>query len=118
MKAVQFPSQLTKLETRVDGSIKVILETQELNGQDMADLFAYRGQLGYTTFTPNPETAIVVPDIRVEDNSKSPAQRLRNVLYILWEQQGKTKFDTFEMWYNVNMERIISQIKDRLDNER
>jgi hypothetical protein len=114
MKAVQFPSQLTKLETRVDGSIKVILETQELNGQDMADLFAYRGQLGYTTFTPNPETAIVVPDIRVEHNSKSQSQRMKDVLYVMWTQSGK-KIDTFTQYYEIQMERIINQLKDKLE---
>jgi hypothetical protein len=112
MKAVQFPSQLTKLETRVDGSIKLSIETQELSGSDMADLFAYRGQLGYTTFTPNPD-AVVVPDAPVEDNSKSEAQRLRSVLYIAWEQSGK-KIDTFNQYYAIQMERIINQIKDRL----
>ena len=114
MKAVQFPSQLTKLETRVDGSIKVSIETQELSGQDMADLFAYRGQLGYTTFTPNPETKIDVPELQVEDNSKSPSQRLRNVLYVKWEQSGK-KVDTYSQYYDMQMERIINQIKDTLE---
>jgi len=114
MKAVQFPSQLTKLETRVDGSIKVIIETQELSGNDMADLFAYRGQLGYTTFTPNAETIVDVPEEKVNDNSKSASQRLRNVLYIAWEKTGK-KVDTFTMYYDMQMERIINQIKDRLE---
>lgn len=114
MKAVQFPSQLTKLETRVDGSIKVIIETQELSGSDMADLFAYRGQLGYTTFTPNPEAVVDVPDVKVEDNGKSPSQRLKAVLYVMWEQSGK-KVDTFTMYYEMQMERIINQIKDKLE---
>ena len=115
MKAVQFPSQLTKLETRVDGSIKVIIETQELSGSDMAELFAYRGQLGYTTFTPNPEPVIAVPDIKVDDNSKSPSQRQKAVLYRMWEQSGK-KVDTFSQYYEMQMERIINQLKDKLDN--
>jgi hypothetical protein len=115
MKSVQFPSQLTKLETRVDGSIKVVIETQELNGRDMAELFAYRGQLGYTTFTPNPEKSISVPETIVEDNGKSPSQRLKNVLYVMWEQSGK-KVDTFSQYYDMQMERIINQIKDKLDN--
>lgn len=117
MKSVQFSSQLTKLETRVDGSIKVSIETQELSGQDMADLFAYRGQLGYTTFTPNPETKIDVPESKVEDNSKSPSQRLRNCLYIMWEQSGK-KIDTFSQYYDIQMERIINQVKDKLEDTK
>jgi len=117
MHQVQFPSQLTKIETRTDGSIKLTMETQELNGEDMATLFGYRNLVGYVTFTPNKVDDIEVPkENAVADDGKSPSQRLRNSLYVLWEQKGKVKYDTFEMFYSVNMERIINQIKDRLDN--
>lgn len=115
MKAVQFPAQLQTLTTKVDGSIKISLETQELSGQDMAELFSYRNLLGYVTFTPNLESRIDVPETPVEDNSKSQGQRMRSVLYILWEQQGKKKFDTFAQYYDVQMERMINQLKDKLD---
>lgn len=116
MKAVQFPAQLQSLTTKVDGSIKVTVETQELNGSDMAELFSYRNLLGYITFTPNAESVVDVPKEIVEDNSKSPSQRLRSVLFISWKQSDK-KFDTFSQYYTVQMERIINQIKDRLDKE-
>jgi hypothetical protein len=115
MKAVQFPAQLQTLTTKVDGSIKISLETQELSGQDMAELFSYRNLLGYVTFTPNLETKIDVPETPVEGNSKSPSQRLRGVMFVLWEQQGKNKFDTFAQYYDVQMERMINQLKDKLD---
>lgn len=116
MNTVQFPCQLQNISTRVDGSIKVVIETQELNGKDMAELFGYRNELGYITFTPNPEITIDVPETPVGDMGKSPAQRMRGVLYIMWEQGGKKKFDTFEQYYAVNMERLINQLKERLDN--
>jgi hypothetical protein len=116
MKAVQFPAQLQNLTTKVDGSIKVTIETQELNGQDMADLFAYRNLLGYVTFTPNAESIVEVPKENVGDMGKSPAQRLRGVLFVAWQQSDK-KFDTFQQYYDIQMERIINQIKDRLDQE-
>lgn len=117
MKAVQFPAQLQKIATRVDGSINISIETQELSGMDMAELFSYRNALGYVTFTPNLETKIDVPDVPVEYDSKSPSQRMRNVLYIMFEQSGKKKFDTFAQFYDVNMERLINQLKDRLEKE-
>jgi len=116
MRAVQFPAQLQKIATRVDGSINISLDTQELNGVDMAELFSYRNLLGYVTFTPNLVNNVEVPDEPVEDNSKSPSQRLRSVLFILWKQSDK-KFDTFSQYYDVQMERIINQIKDKLDGE-
>ena len=116
MKAVQFPCQLTKIETRVDGSIKVSLETQELTGEDMAALFAYRQLVGYVTFTPNPESNIEVPEINADtDMGKSPSERLRSVLYVAYEQSGKKKYDTFTQFYTVYMEKIINQVKDKLE---
>lgn len=116
MKAVQFPAQLQSLTTKVDGSIKVTIETQELNGSDMAELFSYRSLLGYVTFTPNAESIVEVPKEPVTDNSKTPGQRLRSVLFIAWKQSDK-KFDTFQQYYDVQMERIINTIKERLDQE-
>ena len=116
MKAVQFPAQLAKIETRVDGSIKLSIETQELNGEDMTALFGYRQLVGYVTFTPNPESNIEVPEINADtDMGKSPSERLRAVLYVMWEQSGKKKYDTFTQFYTVKMEQVINQIKDKLE---
>jgi hypothetical protein len=115
MKQIQFPSQVQKIETRTDGSIKLILETQELSGIDMAALFDYRNAIGYVTFTPNSVDQVSVPETNASYDGKSPGQRLRAVLYILWEQTAKDKYDTFEQFYQINMERIINQIKERLE---
>lgn len=116
MKAVQFPATLAKIETRVDGSIKLSIETQELIGSDMAELFSYRNLIGYVTFTPNPETKVDVPEINADtDMGKSPGQRLRDVLYVMYEQSGKAKYDTFSQFYTVKMEQIINQVKDKLE---
>lgn len=114
MKSIQFPAQLQKIATRVDGSINISLDTQELNGTDMAELFSYRNALGYVTFTPNAVVEVSVPDQPASDNTKSPSQRLRATLFIMWSQSNK-KIDTFEMYYKVQMERIINQIKDKLE---
>jgi hypothetical protein len=82
----------------------------------MTELFSYRNQVGYVTFTPNAISTVDVPkENAIVDEGKSPAQRLRAVLYILWEQSGKKKYDTFEMYYSVQMERILNTLKERLD---
>lgn len=116
MKSVQFPAQLAKIETRVDGSIKLSVETQELNGEDMTALFGYRNLVGYVTFTPNPETKVDIPEVNADvDMGKSPGERLRAVLYVMYEQSGKKKYDTFSQFYTVKMEQIINQVKDKLE---
>lgn len=48
---------------------------------------------------------------------KSPSQRLRNTLFIWYEQMtfnGK-KLPEFEVWYPVVMEKIINQVKNKLE---
>jgi hypothetical protein len=118
MKAIQFPALLDSISTRKDRSLKVILSTQEMNGIDMAELFAYRDTLGYVTFTSAPESHIDVPDLPIDSGTKSPSQRLRNVLYVLWEQKYKAQYpdqDVFYIWY---MNRIIEQVKDKLEVEK
>lgn len=117
MKAVQFPALLDSISTRKDRSLKIILSTQEMNESDMAELFSYRDKLGYTTFTPAPETHIDVPDAPVDSGKKSQAQRIRNVIYVLWEQSYKAQYpdeDVFYIWYT---NRIIDDIKSKLKDE-
>lgn len=115
MKAIQFSALLDKIESRKDRSLKVIISTQELGGADMAELFGYRDQLGYVTFTPNPESNIEVPDEPATDDSKSPSQRLRSVLFVLYKQSYTSKFDKYNQFYDWYMEEIISQVKEKLD---
>lgn len=45
--------------------------------------------------------------------NKSPSQRLRAVIFLLW-QQGKQDVDQDE-YYEIVMERIINQLKEKLE---
>ena len=51
-------------------------------------------------------------DLDLEDATKTPSKRLRNVLYRFWEvgQQGE-----FKDFYKTEMERIITHYKGKLD---
>ena len=51
-------------------------------------------------------------EIKVEGKSKS--QRLRNVLYILHQQQKEVI--SFDEFYSLKMEKIIQYFKDKLEN--
>lgn len=117
MKApVQIPVLFDVLRTLSDGSVKVTFVTRELCAEDLAALLGYRKTEGYMLFKPAPfeERDIVdipetVPEFATE---KTPSQRLRNVLFRLWEFRGKP--DNFETWRKSEMERIISHYKEKL----
>lgn len=98
-------AQIGKVSTMADGSIKIELHTQELSSEEMTKLFQLKkGEtLGEVEF----------PEDR--SDPKSHSQRLRAVLYRLWEQSGVDKDKIgHESFYRDKMENLIQHIKDKL----
>lgn len=56
-----------------------------------------------------------VVEIHKEMEGKTPGQRLRAVLFILWKKQGEKQ--AFELFYSLMMEKIIEWVKRKLDNK-
>ena len=54
-----------------------------------------------------------IDNVDIELEGKSKSQRLRSVIYILWTQQGEP--GEFRDFYSNYMEKIIENIKDKLD---
>lgn len=115
--SIIFPSIVESISTRSDGSLKVILGTQEANDETGAGLIRLRGK--YVKVLLSDEN--IIPDVvsAVEGASlmaghqKTPSQRLRHVIYRLWQQEGKGDSDTF---YKEKMNEIIESIKAKLDH--
>lgn len=116
-KKISYGSQITKVETLSDGSVKVTIVTaKEMSPEDMTALFSFRNKQAYTLHSeiddfdesdiPNEK-----PDFST--GGKTQAQRLRGVIYRIWEQTGK-KVDS-ESYYRSTMEQIISQMKEKLE---
>ena len=97
---------IDKVSTLKDGSVRVSLITRALSPTQMAELF----------FWVNKEILAIDIDESNKDD-KSPSQRLRGVLYKLFEiSDDKNKYNNeFELFYRSKMERIIDQLKERLD---
>ena len=112
----QTASTIQKIETMVDGSIKLTIYTQELKPDQATELFKLKQKLGYFLFK---ETAIKEDEIDVPDfvpeikGDKTPSQRLRATLYVLWQQKGKQ--GTADDFYKQQMERFIEAVKERLN---
>ena len=113
---VKLPAILNKAETRIDRSVKLVFETRELGGNDMAILFGLAHQEGWLLFSPNDDlTQADVPDEKPDAmmQTKTQAQRLRNIIFLLWKQGGEK--GAFDDYYKVTTERIIEQLKDKLE---
>lgn len=54
-----------------------------------------------------------VIEVRREMEGKTPCQRLRGVLFVLWKKQGEK--EAFEAFYSQHMEKVIEWVKRKLD---
>jgi len=116
MKILQVPAQITAIGTLKDRTIKVGLSSlSEWPDEEITKLLGFRGSAGWFMFAESDTDFdnIDIPDEAIGDAPKTPSQRLRGVLYVWWEQQGKK--GTFDEFYKAKMEHLISQVKEKLD---
>lgn len=113
---IEIPAQPVDLKPKADRSWKLTFETRELNGSEVALLADnFQGE-GWLLFKPNDHiNPSEIPKAIADSGSKSQSQRLRDVIFILWKQQGG-KGD-FEMYYRTQMEKLIEYVKQKLEPE-
>lgn len=112
---LKIPSTISKVETLVDGGLKLTVHTQELDPTDEAVVMQLKRKLGWLVFSVAEH--ITIEDIPTEQlefaGDKSPGQRLRAVMYRLWEQD-KRGYAEFELFYSAKMGKIIETLKEKL----
>lgn len=112
MKSIQSDIIITGIRAKVDGSLGFNASTPELTSEEKVAFMSLQGVNLKMLVVPIDEPN--APEVKVdkEINSKTPGQRLRAVLYILWEQGKKDK--DFEAFYKDQMEKVINAFKDKL----
>lgn len=106
------------LNTRQDGTVKIVLSTQELDSTKGGELFQLRGKyckalLSDSNISKVEEELVDKTEIAQTGKQKTPSQRLRSVMYVQWQQSGVSI--KFEDRYKTEMENLIQGIKDKLD---
>ena len=96
---------VNRVSTLKDWSVSISLITRLLTPQQLAELF----------ISVNQEIMSIEID-ETEKEVKSQAQRLRWVLYKLWENSDKDKYPEFPLYYSSKMERIIEQLKEKIND--
>lgn len=110
------PCFISKLQTMSDKGIRIIADTQEITDPETKqEIFGIHDKAGFfyfkeVDFTPDD---IEVPDIPIQRDEKSPSQRLRAVLYLLWNQSKTTL--GYEQYYREQVDKIIEKLKEKLD---
>ena len=114
-ETITLPATLVGFSPKVDKSVSLRFESQELESKSKIDLMSLLGAFGGLAFRPNSISLKDIPTEDVEDKDKKPSKRLRNVLFVLSQQRGIKK-ENFDAWYRTQVEKIIEQIKLKLDS--
>lgn len=112
---IQLPVQVVGFRPKADRSWKLEFETRELMGSEVALLAdSYQGE-GWLIFKPNGDgiDPKEVPTDTADAGVKSPAQRLRSVVYKYWKQ-NIDKGD-FESYWRSYVQKQIESIAERID---
>lgn len=109
---MKFPAIFTGFGSKSDGSAGLRFSTQEISSSDFAELKQHLNSFGWLVFAPQ-EQVIEIPKESITDDRKKPSQRLRAVLYLLWQKKGSE--GDFEAYYRSRIEAIIDNIKERLE---
>jgi hypothetical protein len=116
---ITFAATVEGLASRKDKTLTVRFSTQELAPEKSAELFGLQNALVYV--------AVKVEDFNkaelemlekakadaVEFGTKTASRRLRDVLYILWQQNPDGYRDS-NSHYEAKMEKIIAHYKNQL----
>ena len=102
-----------------DKTLKLSFETNKPTPEQLNQIAVNSQKYGYLVFSGNQLTPEQLESIDkakndLYDSSKSPSKRLRSVLYV-WFEKDKKGFKTFEDFYLHQMERVINNVKEKLD---
>lgn len=110
--SLTLPVEVVDIRPRADRSWKLSFETRELTGEEVAILADNFQGAGWLHFSPNEIKELDIPDTPAEPGTKTPSQRLRASIMVLWKQQGG-KGDP-EGFYRTYCEKLIEYVQSKL----
>lgn len=118
-KTIYLPAIIEGIRSRKDKTFTITLGTNELTPADAAAVFSLNQQFAFVAIKPDAfktEEKDVIENLEsgYEDSSKTPAQRLRGVLYVYWKQDPQG-YDDFNDFYRNRIEAVIDHFKTKLE---
>ena len=119
-KIFQLPGVIISDKSMANGARRFVVETQEaITPELLQRLITLEGSLGWFTFCSRQIEATDIanlpePDKTKYDQGKTPAQRLRAVIYLVFKQKGGEDKD-YPAYYDKAMEVFIDMAKAKLE---
>ena len=92
---------------------------KEIDIDGAAALFGLNGMECRVLIQPTSVETDGLKEIKGEFDKKSPSQRMRGVMFVLWKYLTDTQQIevSFDFWYLKEMDKIINDIKSRLPDQ-
>jgi hypothetical protein len=116
MNGLLLPVQIESIKTRRDKTISILLCTQELSPARAGELFNLMNKVAacYIKEKHIDQSEVdAVDKLDPEFKGKTQSQRMRNLLYLNYEQ-NKEGFKEFNSYYHAKMEGYIEALKTNL----
>lgn len=119
---IKIPSTLKSYSSAGQKSVNVKFQTQEnLSPEQISLITNNEGNYGHLLFlhetTEESELLQVInslPKLQVDKNEKTPQERLRGVLFVLYDKKCKDG-RSFDEFYRTYINQMIDKIKEQLD---
>jgi len=114
MKAITCDAIITGISSRSDRSLSLRLATPELSAEECTAFHQIKGLNLKALFQPSDSVPQELVTVHNDLDIKTPSQRLRSVIYILWKQI-KPDETNFELFYLDQMNEVIERFKAQLE---
>lgn len=111
-KGFSVQSILTGIRATADHGLSVNFHTNELTTEEKAKIMGFHNGAGWLLFAEDTVQDIDIPKNDTTTGLKTPSQRLRGCLYVLWQQRGAQ--GDFEAFYKMQMDKFINLVKEKL----
>lgn len=108
---LKVPAEISRVQTMSDGGLRLFVDTQEVGPEDKGLIMGLHKKLGWFLFAETQiaeEETLNLPEIKLEQGQKTESQRMRAVLFLVWQKKGKQgMFDDFyKKWMNGSIEKL------------
>jgi len=117
MQPVQIPATFDGMSTRKDRSVSMRFSSaKELTPEEVMNLMQYHLDNGWLLFAPNELQAADIPRGAATDERKSPSERYRSKLYVLFVKTGG--MDThgiFDNFYRRHLDALSAALDRKIE---
>lgn len=116
MPGIVTSGEARKINSMVDKTVRLTIDLQELDPEQLSRLFGFLNsyvKIYITNENISTDEIEIIDAEELDHESKSPSQRLRNVLYRYYEQDNRG-YQDFNLYYSFMMRQITEHYKSKL----